>query len=618
MPRGSPSRRCGLRSDLMKPTGVTSAREPRRRGPDEGTSPPRFRRASWTVAFGLTLATRPARRWRRSFGRGSRTGRSTASTGSGPRCRAPLLTLDLPGFREANRRRTKSLHARCASCTSSSPRPVRSSSPRRGWRPLRPGTIPASPARRRGGRLHEGLPARAPEALVKSRRLRAGRERPGGCGDARRRDAPRSGRRRVGPEGRLRWTIGSRSVRAGRHAGPDARKGIGLRCHGCSRRHHERIVADLAAASGGTFWLLDLVAEPRRDDPKIALFRTTGRGLKRLSSRRRRRVARSRRRSSSTGLSSRRAVGRRPRGPSSRSKPPGTALWRSANLLDVARCRPSSRDPRPPRPDRRPRPRGGSRSRRSSRQGPGEFDLVFDIKADGFFSLLKAAEGCRSGDRLFSSSRTFRKQRSDRLQRGQRAPLLPLLVAARPPRRDAHDSSTGRPGAHRDGDARLDPEDHGGGGDRHASPEAGFRRSGASWSSGFSGEIVVAGRLGLLGAEWDATGGLDAASERLSWHARPVRLGRKGDGRDALRRPFAETALDPKAQPSLRPRPRRRPSPGVMGTETFAEMASLLCPVQRGRRETRSSSAVQVLPDAALEFHLAAGDARGTETFSSI
>ena len=41
------------------------------------------------------------------------------------------------------------------------------------------------------------------------------------------------------------------------------------------------IVADLAAASAGTFVLLDLVAEPARDDARIALFRQDREQLKR-------------------------------------------------------------------------------------------------------------------------------------------------------------------------------------------------------------------------------------------------------------------------------------------------------------------------------------------------
>ena len=42
------------------------------------------------------------------------------------------------------------------------------------------------------------------------------------------------------------------------------------------------IVGDLATASGGTFVLLDLVAEPARDDAKIALFRQDRDQLKRV------------------------------------------------------------------------------------------------------------------------------------------------------------------------------------------------------------------------------------------------------------------------------------------------------------------------------------------------
>ncbi len=77
----------------------------------------------------------------------------------------------------------------------------------------------------------------------------------------------------------------------------------------------------------------------------------------------------------------------------------GTAHYRSVNLLDgpaVAAILDEIRF-RNGRIDVLLHAGGIEISRKIEEKEPVEFDLVFDIKADGFFSILKGARGSRSG-----------------------------------------------------------------------------------------------------------------------------------------------------------------------------------------------------------------------------
>jgi hypothetical protein len=94
-------------------------------------------------------------------------------------------------------------------------------------------------------------------------------------------------------------------------------------------------------------------------------------------------------------------------------------------------------------------------------------------------------------------------------------------------------------------------------------------------AGGWAGELVVAGRLGVLGQEWDETGGLDP--DALAAHGPLVGSVRSFGLQDGLR---IETLLDPKEQPFLNDhRIEGTPVlPGVMGIESFAEAAALVLP----------------------------------------
>ena len=94
---------------------------------------------------------------------------------------------------------------------------------------------------RRGGRLHEGLQARAGRGPREGRGLRAGRPGRGGGRRARGRGPGRPRRRRGRPSRRPALDDHSRGAeRRGREAGPVADPRHRLRRHRRGRRHHER------------------------------------------------------------------------------------------------------------------------------------------------------------------------------------------------------------------------------------------------------------------------------------------------------------------------------------------------------------------------------------------
>ncbi|MEW5988536.1 MAG: SDR family NAD(P)-dependent oxidoreductase, partial [Chloroflexota bacterium] len=167
------------------------------------------------------------------------------------------------------------------------------------------------------------------------------------------------------------------------------------------------IVADLAAASGGAFYLLDLVAEPDPYSQKIALFRRDKEALKQHL------------------IAEAKAAGERPtpaqiekqlfalereeaalRAIEAVQAAGGAAHYRSLNLLDgpaVTRVVDEIRA-RHGRIDVLVHAAGLEISRLLPDKDPAQFDLVFDVKADGFFNLLRAAKGMPIGATVAFSS----------------------------------------------------------------------------------------------------------------------------------------------------------------------------------------------------------------------
>ncbi len=339
------------------------------------------------------------------------------------------------------------------------------------------------------------------------------------------------------------------------------------------------ITADLAAASGGTFYLLDVAPEPDPGNPDIERFATDREGLKRdLFARIQARGERAtpalverelaqleRARAASAAMAAVRAAG-------------GTAQYFAVNLTDgdaVARVVEQVRRTRG-RIDVLLHAAGLDRSRFLAQKEPAEFDLVFDVKADGLFHLLRAAGDMPLKTLVVFSSIAGRFGNAGQTDYSAANDLLCKIVSS---------FRTTRPGTRA---IALDwtawsgmgmamrgsiPQVMQQAGIEMLPPEAGIpwiRRE--LTTGGSSGEIVVARGLGVLIQEHDLTGGL-AGTAVPSLAAGPM-CGRIA-GMGIQSGLTIETTLDPAAQPFLYDhRIEGTPVlPGVMGIEAFAEAA---------------------------------------------
>ena len=343
------------------------------------------------------------------------------------------------------------------------------------------------------------------------------------------------------------------------------------------------ITADLAAASGGVFYLLDLTPKPNPDDPNIALFRQDKEALKRKL------------------IEDFRAVGERPtpvmidrkilaiereeaalRAIEAVQAAGGTAHYFSVNLLDgpgVAAVIADVRE-RYGRIDVLLHAGGIEISKALPDKEPKEFDLVFDIKADGYFSILNAAKGMPIGAVAVFSSVAGRFGNSGQSDYSSANDLLCKVTSSmrtwRPETRGIAIDWTAWGGIGMATRGSI-PKIMEMAGIDMLPPEAGIptiRRE--LTKSAFRGEIVVGQRLGILGAEFDETGGLD-----------PSKVDTEGRLMIGSVKAFklyggieVETPLDPKEQPFLYDHQIDGVPvlPGVMGTEAFAELATLLTP----------------------------------------
>ena len=220
---------------------------------------------------------------------------------------------------------------------------------------------------------------------------------------------------------------------------------------------------------------------------------------------------------------------------------------------------------------------------------PSQFALVYDVKADGFFNLLKAATGMPIGATVVFSSVAGRFGNAAQSNYSAANDLLckisSSMKAWRPQTRGiALDwTAWGSIGMATRGSVPKIMEMLG---IDMLPPEVGvptIRRE--LTYSGFKGEIVVGRRLGALMSEQDVTGGLDTDKVKalLASRERPlpmigaVKAARLYGGLEV------ETTLDPQIQPFLFDHQIDGTPvlPGVMGTESFAELATLLFPGYR-------------------------------------
>jgi hypothetical protein len=215
---------------------------------------------------------------------------------------------------------------------------------------------------------------------------------------------------------------------------------------------------------------------------------------------------------------------------------------------------------------------------------PKEFDLVFDIKADGFFSLLKAAQGMPIGATVAFSSVAGRFGNNGQADYSAANDLLCKITSSmrawRPDTRAIVIDWTAWGGIGMATRGSI-PKIMEMAGIDMLPPESGIptiRRE--LTAGGTRGEIVVGQRLGVLVAEFDPTGGLDADKVARQLSERPALMLGQVKAAKLYGGLEVETTLDPQAQPFLYDHAIDGVPllPGVMGTEAFAELASLLAP----------------------------------------
>lgn len=348
------------------------------------------------------------------------------------------------------------------------------------------------------------------------------------------------------------------------------------------------IVADLAAASGGVFYLLDLIAAPARDDQNVALFRSDQDALKQQL------------------INEAKAAGEKPtpvmidkqmlaierqeaalRAIETVEAAGGTAVYHSVNLLDGPAIAAVVEEIR----EKHGRidvliHAGGIEISKALNQKPAEqFDLVFDIKADGFFSLLKAAGEMPIGATVVFSSVAGRFGNSGQTDYSAANDLLCKLSSSlrrwRPGTRAIAIDWTAWGGigmATRGSIPRIMEM----AGIDMLPPQAGIPTVRRELLGG-GGEVVVAGALGVMVEEFDETGGVDpekllqryeGTKETKFLMVENVKAYKLYGGLEV------ETTLDPQAQPFLYDHAMEGTPllPGVMGTEAFAGLAALAAP----------------------------------------
>jgi acyl transferase domain-containing protein/NAD(P)-dependent dehydrogenase (short-subunit alcohol dehydrogenase family)/acyl carrier protein len=398
-----------------------------------------------------------------------------------------------------------------------------------------------------------------------------------------------SGAIEIGYKSGLRWTIGLREQPA-----TDGQPGMTLDENtvflitGAAGSIVSAITADLAAASGGTFYLLDLVPEPDPNHPDLKRFVSDKDGLKRdLFARIQARGERAtpalvekelagleRAQAARAAIDAVRAAG-------------GTPHYFSVNLADqdgiakvVQQVRKHSG-----RIDVLLHAAGLDRSHPLPNKDPKEFDLVFDVKSDGFFNLLHAIGDMPLNATVAFSSIAARFGNVGQTDYASANDLLCKITSSfrrtRPNTRAIAIDWTAWGGigmATRGSIPKIMEQ----AGIDMLPPEAGvplIRRE--LTAGGTRGEVVIGQRLGILMKEWDETGGLDITAQQTSAkaHSPGPMVGKIVSA--GLYSPLTiETTVDPKTQPFLHDHQIDGTPvlPGVMGVEAFAETALCLLP----------------------------------------
>jgi NAD(P)-dependent dehydrogenase (short-subunit alcohol dehydrogenase family)/acyl carrier protein len=388
----------------------------------------------------------------------------------------------------------------------------------------------------------------------------------------------------IGYKDGQRWTVGLQEQPAA-----DGQPGLKLDSDtvflitGAAGSIVSAITADLAAASGGTFYLLDLVPEPDPNNPDLKRFVSDKEGLKRdlfariqASGQRatpalieKELAGLERAQAAKSAIDAVRAAG-------------GTAHYFGVNLTDADRVADIIRQvrERSGRIDVLLHAAGIERSHFLPDKDPREFDLVFDVKSDGWFNLLHSIGDMPLGATVAFSSIAGRFGNGGQTDYSSANDLLCKITSSfrttRPDTRGIVIDWTAWGGIGMATRGSI-PKMMELAGIDMLPPEAGIPLIRRELTSGATrGEVVIGQRLGILLNEWDATGGLD--TDVLAATTAKLRQGPmmgKITGMGIHSGLTMETTLDPKVQPFLYDhRIDGTPVlPGVMGIEGFAEAA---------------------------------------------
>ncbi|HSE72848.1 MAG TPA: SDR family oxidoreductase, partial [Nocardioidaceae bacterium] len=343
------------------------------------------------------------------------------------------------------------------------------------------------------------------------------------------------------------------------------------------------ITADLARASGATFHLLDLTPEPDPAEPDLKQYvedrdafksvlaaRIKERGGRPTPVAIEKELARFERLTAAlTGIDAVREAG-------------GTVHYHSVDLTDadavreaVARVRETT-----DRIDLLVHAAGVEVSRALPDKEAREYDVVHDVKADGWFNLLNAAGDLPIGATVVFSSVAGRFGNAGQTDYSAANDLLCKITSSfrrtRPDTRGIALDWTAWGGIGMATRGSI-PKIMEMAGVEMLPPEAGvawIRRE--LTAHDFRGEVVVAGALGRMAEGYHPSGGLDPNALDRSTGT----LVGEVVGADLLDGLVVRTTLDPGVQPFLNDhRIDGTPVlPGVMGMEAFAEVARLLAP----------------------------------------
>ena len=343
------------------------------------------------------------------------------------------------------------------------------------------------------------------------------------------------------------------------------------------------ITADLAAASGGIFYLLDLVPEPDPDNPDLTRFVSDKEALKRELFARiqargeratpamveRELAALERAQAAQSAIEAVRAAG-------------GTAHYFSVNLTDaegVANIIDHIREAHG-HIDVLLHAAGIDRSHLLPDKDPQEFNLVFDVKGEGFFNLLHSIGDMPLAATVAFSSVAGRFGNLGQTDYSSANDLLCKITSnfrtTRPETRGIVIDWTawGRIGMATRGSIPKIMEAVG---IDMLPPEAGIPVTRRELIAGATrGEVVIGQRLGVLLNEWDASGGVETGQAPSLPGPMVGTIASLG-----LYSPLTiETILDPKVQPFLHDHQIEGMAvlPGVMGIEAFAEAAAQMLP----------------------------------------